>query len=153
MEFVNLEEIRILLHAEGGEIEPLARYIENGGTLGPSVRRWLADHLRGKHPKKRGNKRLWSQIERELRVTARIRGIQHNDGKCALEFRRLVAQGVDLREIDPEYLWNLRGPISENKAIDLFLETNPDMSRETVRTYLRKEKERQRERERRRARR
>lgn len=145
MEMFDLDEFDVLAHASGGEIEPLAKHIERGGALGPDLRRWLADHLRGKHPKKRGNKRLWSQVEREMRVVGLVRSIQHYQGKTILELRKRINAGMSLDEIDDAELFAAtRGSISENAAVELYLEVDATMNRETLRTYLRKEKDRRR---------
>ena len=130
MEILDIEEVEILLHAESGEIEPLAKYLESGGALGPDLRKWLADHLRGKHPKKRGKKRLWSQVEREMRAAELVREIQHHRGKFIINLRNCFQAGMDIDELFSA----TRGAISETAAIKLYLEMDPNMNRETLRT-------------------
>lgn len=66
MQTADIEEVGALLHAESGDLEPLAKYIERGGAIGPETRRFLVAHLRGEIPKRRGLKRTWAQVEREI---------------------------------------------------------------------------------------
>jgi hypothetical protein len=138
-----------LLYAEGGEIELLAKLIENGGDLGPETRKWLAAHLRGKLPKKRGNKRLWSQVEREMGIVRLIRHFQYNRGKFDLALRKLSKKEIrrlaNNEEEGRRFCRDNRGEITENAAVELYLEmVEGAVPRETVRTYLRKDKERRR---------
>jgi hypothetical protein len=149
MEIACLEEVTLLLHAEGGEIEPLAKHIEEGGALGPDTRKWLADHLRGRHPKKPGIKRLWSQVEREMKVASHIRHIQDQwwiydaINKYGLEYcKEQLADEDKYLKLRNEY----REPIKENRALSIYLDAHPDMNRETIRAYLRNVKKLRRER-------
>lgn len=103
-----------LAHAQTGNLEPLARHIESGGPISAGMRAFLAAHLRDQLPKKRGNKRTFSQIEMEARILIELHMIQI--------FERVTA----------------------NKALDIFLDRQPDLNRETVKGYLRKSKARRR---------
>jgi hypothetical protein len=144
MEIEDLAEIEVLMHVESGEIEPLAKHIEKGGGLGPDLRRWLADHLRGKnHPKKQGVKRLWSQIQLEMRVADHVRYIQNEQWlydaveKFGVEYCK--EQFAD-NDKYARFVAENRKPITEYRAVKLYLEAHPKMNLDTLRTYLRKAK-------------
>lgn len=102
----------ILAHAETGNIEPLARHLEDGGDIGVSMRKFLAAHLRGELDIRPGNKRTLSQIEMECAV-------------C----------------LDIIYKMQMHD-CSEYRAIEMYLDENPKANRETVRGYLKKQRRR-----------
>jgi hypothetical protein len=143
MEILDLAEVNVMAHAESGELEPLIKHIESGGALGPDLRKWLAEHLRGKHPKKNGNKRVWSQVEHEMKVLRHIRHIQREQwlydtvNNYGLEYCR-----EQLADMDKYLAFREENckPISENRAKRIYLEAHPDMNENTLKTWLQKAK-------------
>jgi hypothetical protein len=99
-----------LCHAMTGNFEPLARHIESGGRISPGMRKFLAEHLRGEFPRQPGNKRTYAQMEMESRILTQISLIQ-------------ILEGV-----------------TENKALSILLDRKPDLNRDTVKGYIRKNK-------------
>lgn len=75
---IDLATIGIMLHAESGNLEPLAKHIEAGRPLTPEMRTLAAAVLRGERPKPR-SKRTWSQIQIEMRHVRCVRYIQERD--------------------------------------------------------------------------
>ena len=106
----------IRLHAESGNMEPLARHIEAGGHLCPGLRKILAAQLRGEMKYRR---RSWAQQRLEDRIVLAVYGIR------LMERERI-------------------GKCSEYRAAQIYLDRHPDMNPETLKTYLRNVRRRHR---------
>lgn len=67
---MNVLDMDIVYAARGGELEPLAKYLEEGNYITEEMVEFLVLHLRGGVESKRGNKRTFSQYSRdqELRL-------------------------------------------------------------------------------------
>lgn len=55
-EFADFATEALTSWAQKGDLEPLARHIESGGFIGPTIREFLVAHLRGKILKRPGVK-------------------------------------------------------------------------------------------------
>lgn len=104
--------LHVFGRAIDGDLEPLARHIEQGGDLDPVVRKWLAAHLRGETARTPGLKRTTGQQVREAKVLA------------ALFF---------LQEIEEEARGK-RG--ARARAIRALLDCSPSLTERTVKRYL-----------------
>jgi len=98
----------LAMAAWGGDVEPFARFIEDGGELDSDARRFLADHLRGAIKRPRGNPRIAADAERRSRAVMEIRALQIIN-RC-----------------------------SEYAAISAYLKRHPNANRDTVRSWLRR---------------
>ncbi len=102
----------LAMGAWGGDVEPFARFIEEGGELGDDARKFLANHLRGAIKRRRGNPRIAADEERRMRAIIEIRGIQ------------------------------ILKNCSEYAAISVYLSTHRDANRDTVKSWLRRSRNR-----------
>lgn len=66
----------LAMGAWAGDVEPFARFIEEGGELGDDARKFLANHLRGAVKRRRGNPRIVADEGRRMRAIIEIRSIQ-----------------------------------------------------------------------------
>ena len=62
---MDLANTELILDAENGVLEPLAKHIEEGGYIDTPVREFLAKYLRGEIRKKPGNRRTYAQMKKE----------------------------------------------------------------------------------------
>jgi hypothetical protein len=115
---VDLTNIDLVLHAQSGDLRPLADHIENGGAIDGNIRQFLAQYLRGEVQWKPGNKRTWGQVKMESRV---IRELQ------TIAFMMLL-EGNE--------------KVSEYAVKQAFLARNEDMNENTLSGYIKKFKER-----------
>lgn len=99
---------RLAMAAWAGDVEPFARFIEEGGELGLNARKFLAQHLRGEIKRQRGNPRIAADAERRLRAVNQIRATQ-------------IAMNC-----------------SEYAAIKVYLQFNKRANRDTVRSWLKR---------------
>ena len=109
--------LAVLGRAFDGDVEPLARWIEDGHPLDEPTRKWLAAHLRGQGNSKPGLKRTVAQQVREAKVIAafevlrdveeRVRGLR---GSKARAMRALIDIDPSISErMLKRYLTNHRG--------------------------------------------
>jgi len=103
---------RLAMAAWGGEVEPFARFIEDGGELCPEARKFLAEHLRGEIKRQRGNPKVAADMERRMRAVNEIRATQFAT-KC-----------------------------SEYAAVTAYLQRHKAANRDTVRSWLRRSRTR-----------
>ena len=104
-------DYRLLHESQSGVREPLAKYIEDGGDLCPETRQWLAAYLRGEASRgKRGTKRTNFQWRADMDLLLAVRDIQANHR------------------------------VSENRALKIWLKSNPRMKFETARSSLKRAK-------------
>ncbi len=104
-------DYRLMLEAQRGVREPLAKYIEDGGDLCPETRQWLAAYLRGEASRgKPGPKRTSSQWRADMDLRLAVRDIQ------------------------------AKHRVSENRALKIWVKSNPRMKFETARSSLKRAK-------------
>lgn len=70
---MNLVDMKVVYAARSGELEPLAKYLEDGGYMTEEIQEFLVAYLRGEIKWKRGNKRTYSQVVRDKRLVFEIR--------------------------------------------------------------------------------
>lgn len=100
-----------LSEAKMGIREPLAKYIEDGGELGPETRVWLAKFLRGEAPAlQAGNKRTRAQIQADAKLLIAIKRLQEQYG------------------------------LTEYAARKKYLENNEGLNDETIKTAIKRAK-------------
>ena len=58
----------IVGRAVDGDMEPLAKWIEDGGALDAGTRQWLASYLRGETNRRPGKKRTMAQQALEAKI-------------------------------------------------------------------------------------
>ena len=107
----------VLRALKQGDVEPLARHLEEGGYLCQTLRDFLAASVRREIEYARGNKRTLAQMQKEdkhLLEIALIRADAAADGQL----------------------------ISEHAAMKKYLERHPEMNEETLKGYVRKSKSR-----------
>lgn len=96
------------LHALSGDCKPLANYFEEGGELLPCMREFLVGHLRGDFRFGPGRRRTFEQKQRDLEIGDDVRFYQ-------------------------EVL-----KVSRAKAIERYLDDNPDVNRDTLKSTLKR---------------
>lgn len=116
MDFATLA---VLAHAKSGDIRPLAKHIEDGGYICPETRLFLARYLRGKLRYRPGNRRTYSQVEREATLASTILYLRRQMG-------RETGEGFKLA--------------SEYAAIEAYLKLDETANRATLRSLLRRGK-------------
>lgn len=114
---VDLALLDLTAHAMSGNLEPLAQHIESGGNLDRPTREFLAAYLRGEIKFKRGNRRTYFQEAKEQRAVSYVR---------SLRFHYAVLHGS-------------RGSLA--RAVRTFLDKHPEMSEETLKTYMKRHKD------------
>lgn len=116
---VDFSTLDLLSHAMSGNVAPLAKHIEAGGHICPATRQFLASYLRGevKHP--RGNRRTYAKIVQDAQIAGQIMFLRRVLGRSRGE-RLLLA--------------------SEEKAKNAFIDLNPEMNSDTLKTILRRAK-------------
>ena len=102
----------LAMGAWAGDVEPLARFIEEGGELGDDARKFLANHLRGAIKRRRGNPRIAADEERRTKAIIEIRAIQ------------------------------ILKNCSEYAAVSIYLNTHKNANRDTVKSWLRRDRNR-----------
>ena len=90
-----------------GDVEVLARHIENGGTISAESRQVIADALRGSKPRKRSNVQRNARIVELMRFYMRggFDGQQHN----VEESRAVIAEAFNLSEDRIKQIWENKG--------------------------------------------
>ncbi len=93
-------------HAYSGDAKPLAKHIQAGGELSPCMREFLVSHLRGEIRLGPGRRRTFEQKQRDRNIGEDVRFYQE-----VLE-------------------------VSRAKAIERYLDDNPDVNRDTLKSIL-----------------
>lgn len=105
------DSLDVFNRAQAGEFEPFAKYIERGYALNGEMRLWLAAFLRGELKWKKGNRRTMGQMSADIRVLKVIENLMSENGG------------------------------KQRRAIDSYLDENPNVNIETLRKQLKRAKQ------------
>lgn len=97
---------RYLEDARIGHFEPLAKHLENGGEVDALTRQFLAAYLRGEIKFPRGQRRMPAKVQQDIQFAIRVDAIM---------------------------LWKR---CNRSRAIKIFLDLNPTVNEETLKSAL-----------------
>jgi len=76
---MNVINLDVVYAARSGELETLAKYLEEGGYITEEIVEFLVLYLRGEINLKRGNKRTYSQYMRDQHLALEVWSISLGD--------------------------------------------------------------------------